>query len=63
MGELGYLEKMLKARPNPPTTMNASFKPMFGISLVMIGKTSSLVKDRIFVSQNDGPIIMRMVKR
>jgi len=52
---------MLKARPNAPRTMNVSFRPIFGISLVIIGTESSLVKVRIPISQNDGPIPSEMI--
>jgi hypothetical protein len=46
---------MLKPRANPPNTMKASFKPILGISLAMLGMRSSLVNVRIPVSQKDGP--------
>lgn len=55
VGGEGYLVKMLKAMPNPPKTMKASFRPSLGMYCRTMGYRSSLVSARNSVSQNWGP--------
>lgn len=53
-----HLVMMLKARTTAPRAMTASFRPLFGIYLVIISTLSSLKKVNAGVSQKVGPVIL-----